>query len=132
MSAEQVARPGGCACGAIRFVATGSAARSGLCHCLTCQKAHAAPFFPFVVFRREQVALTGASVSWETSPGYDRAFCGACGAHAFALSGKEIEVSSSAFDDASAFPPQYESWVIRRVPWLTALHVPQFENNRTA
>jgi hypothetical protein len=43
---------GGCACGAVRFAVRGAPVRAGLCHCLTCRKAHAAAFNPFVVYLR--------------------------------------------------------------------------------
>ena len=35
---------GGCACGAVRFVAEGEPYRVGLCHCLDCRKQYGAPF----------------------------------------------------------------------------------------
>ena len=44
-----IERTGGCACGGVRFVATGEPLRMGLCHCLTCQRAHAAAYNPFIV-----------------------------------------------------------------------------------
>lgn len=131
MTLGNAVRSAGCACGAVKLVVRGEPARSGLCHCLTCQKAHAAPFFPFVVFAREQVDVTGEVVSWESSPGYHRAFCAACGSRTFSLNGEEIELSSSSFEERSIFPPQYESWIIRRQPWLAPLNVPQHERNRT-
>jgi hypothetical protein len=39
----------------------GEPIRVGLCHCLTCRKAHAAAFFPFVIFRKDQVRILGAT-----------------------------------------------------------------------
>ena len=124
-------RSGGCACGAVRVVARGEPERSGLCHCLTCQKAHAAAFYPFVVFRSEQVEISGDVVSWESSPGYERTFCAVCGSRVSGYVSGEIELSAGSFDDLSAFAPQYESWIIRRRPWLAPLDVPQFERNRS-
>jgi hypothetical protein len=38
---------GGCACGAVRFVAEGEPYRVGLCHCFDCRKQHGAPFGAF-------------------------------------------------------------------------------------
>jgi hypothetical protein len=43
-------REGGCACGAVRYVAEGGPLRVGLCHCLTCRKRHGAPFNAFAAF----------------------------------------------------------------------------------
>ncbi|HEY8617432.1 GFA family protein [Phenylobacterium sp.] len=123
-------RNGGCACGAVRFTTRGEPARAGLCHCLTCRKAHAAAFNPFVVFRAEQVEVQGETASWESSPGYQRRFCPACGARVVNNNGDEIEISVASFDEVGAFAPQYESWIIRREPWLPPLKVPQYETNR--
>jgi hypothetical protein len=40
---------GGCACGAVRFVAEGEPYRVGLCHCFDCRKQHGAPFGAFAL-----------------------------------------------------------------------------------
>jgi len=47
---------GGCACGDVRFRANNRPRRTGLCHCMTCRKAHGATFSPEYevwVIRRE-------------------------------------------------------------------------------
>ena len=123
-------RTGGCACGAVRFSTTGEPERSGLCHCLTCQKAHGAPYYPFVVFARSQVELSGPVRSWQSTPGYDRRFCATCGARVGSTSKEEVELIATQFDEPELFPPQYESWTIRRLPWLEALDIPQYLRDR--
>ena len=123
--------PGGCACGAVRFVAHGPPKRAGLCHCLTCRKAHAAVFNPFVVYDRSAVAVTGETQAWLSSPDYARTFCPACGSRVLGLNGDEVELSLGSFDDPGVVAPTYESWVVRREPWLAPLKVPQFPGNRT-
>lgn len=97
---------------------------------MTCRKAHAAAFNPFVIYDRGQVALTGKLQSWRSSPDYERSFCPACGSRIFGgyVGGPEIELSLGSFDAPGLVAPQYESWTIRREPWLAALPVPQ--NNR--
>jgi hypothetical protein len=122
--------PGGCACGAVRFLVRGEPRRAGLCHCATCKKAHAAAFNPFVVFARSDVQWTGELQSWESSPGYDRRYCPACGSRVMAFSNEEVELSIGSFDERGAYTPQYECWVIRREPWVAPLRVPQYERNR--
>jgi hypothetical protein len=121
---------GGCACGAVRFIVHGAPRRMGLCHCEACKKAHAAAFNAFAVFARADVQLTGNLASWQSSPGYDRRFCPACGSRVMGILKEDIELSVGSFDDRSAFTPQYESWVMRRDPWVAALAVPQHERNR--
>jgi len=123
-------RTGGCACGAVRFTTTGEPKRSGLCHCRTCQKAHGTPFYAFVVFARAQVEVTGPSASWQSTPAYDRRFCTHCGSRVASTSVDEVELIAAQFDEPGLFPPQYESWTVRRVPWLAPLDLPQFERDR--
>lgn len=129
---SDVLRTGGCACGAVRFTTRGAPDRVGLCHCLTCRKAHAAPYFPFAVFRADQVETKGATSAWESSPGYLRRFCPACGSRVLNEAGAEFEISLASFDEVGLFAPQYESWTIRREPWLPPLKVAQYDRNREA
>lgn len=121
---------GGCACGAIRFTARRPPLRTGLCHCMTCRKSHAAACNPFVVFPADAVEVTGRPVSWLSSPGYDRQFCGSCGSRVIAVNGEEVEVSLGSFDEPGLMEPQYESWTVRREPWLPALLKPQNARDR--
>jgi hypothetical protein len=123
-------RSGGCACRAVHFIVRGPPIRCGLCHCLTCQKAHASAYFPFVIFARDHVQLAGETAGWDSTRDYRRLFCPHCGSRVASLAGPEIELSLASFDDPEAFAPQYESWVIRRLPWVKPLDVPQFQRNR--
>lgn len=123
---------GGCACGAVRFTSSAPPLRIGLCHCMTCRKAHAAAFNPFVVFPIEALLVTGELSSWLSSPGYDRRFCGACGSRVIAINGREAEVSLGSFDEPGLLEPQYESWVVRREPWLRPLEAAQHARDRPA
>ena len=132
MSDSKQIRTGGCACGAVRMAAHGEPLRVGLCHCLRCRKAHASAFYPFAVFRLDQVEVTGRLVSWFSSPGYDDRFCPACGSRVIAYLADEVELSLGSLDDPDQLTPQYESWIIRREAWLKPLDVPQFERDRIA
>jgi hypothetical protein len=123
---------GGCACGAVRFVVQGPPRRVGLCHCLTCRKAHAAAFNPFIVFAARQVTVTGTLANWHSSADYDRRFCPECGSRVMGVNGDEIELSVGSFDQPDLFQPAYESWTVRREHWLRALDVPQHAGDRVA
>jgi hypothetical protein len=101
-----------------------------LCHCRTCQQAHGSAFFPFVVFRPEQVSFAGATAGWRSTPAYDRRYCPRCGARFASIGPDAVELVTTCFDDAGLFPPQYESWTIRRQPWLAPLDVPHHERDR--
>lgn len=126
---------GGCACGQVRFSVTGPPKRGGLCHCMTCRKAHAAAYNPFLVFAPEQVTISGETTAWQSSPGYRRFFCGRCGSRVLAVNqgvdgSQEYELSLGSFDETGLFAPDYESWTSRREPWLPQLELPQFAGNR--
>lgn len=123
---------GGCACGVVRFRLTSTPLRVGLCHCLTCRKAHASAFNPFLVLAAQDVEVTGPTRTWRSSSGYDRRFCGVCGSRIIALNGDEAELSLGSLDEPGKLEPQYESWTVRREPWLAPLAVPQFSRERDA
>ncbi len=132
MDTPELLREGGCACGAVRFRTRGEPLRVGLCHCLRCRKAHAAAFNPFAVFRRDQVEVEGDLKPWFSSPAYDDRFCPSCGSRVVAFLQGEAEVSLGSFDAPGQWSPQYESWTMRREPWLPVLDVPQFARDRHA
>ncbi|WP_037565977.1 GFA family protein [Sphingomonas sp. UNC305MFCol5.2] len=125
---------GGCACGAVRFTMRGTPIRAGLCHCLTCRKAHAAAFNPFAVYLRAQMEVDGTLQSWRTENGFELFFCPTCGSRVFGgyPGDPEVEISLGSLDEIGRITPQYESWVIRREPWLAALDVPQNQRDPSA
>ena len=131
MTNNHLIREGGCACGAVRFKTQGDPLRTGMCHCLTCRKAHGSAFNPYAVFRVEQVSVEGELTSWQSSPDYRRDFCPRCGSPVIGGDSREAEVSMGSFDEPGLFEPQYELWVKRREPWLAPLDVPQFVEDRS-
>jgi hypothetical protein len=42
----------------------------------------------------------------------------------------EAEVSAGSFDEAVPYVPDYELWVIRRLAWVPALGVVEYERDR--
>ena len=117
---------GGCLCGAVRFVASGSPNRVGLCHCLDCRKHHGALFFAAAMFPREAVVIEG-----ETRDYGGRCFCPVCGSSVFSMSDEEIEVNLGSLDAPDQFTPTYESWIVRRESWLPPFPLAhRYEHNR--
>ncbi|MGB0694429.1 MAG: GFA family protein [Rhodospirillaceae bacterium] len=106
---------GGCACGAVRFVATGEPDRVGLCHCLDCRKHHGALFYAAAIYPQDAVQITGETRSYQ-----GRHFCPNCGSSVFARTGAEIELYLGALDAPNQFQPSYECWTARRETWLPA------------
>lgn len=73
---------GGCLCGHIRFVATGTPGWPDTCSCSICQRHSGALTLAWVEFPRDQVQWTGpgdAPQLWRSSPKSSRAFCPVCG-----------------------------------------------------
>jgi len=111
---------GGCLCGNVRLVATGSPYRVGLCHCLDCRKHHGALFYAAAIFPQDAVSVEG-----ETNAYQARHFCPRCGSSVFARYDDEIEVHLGTLDAPDQLMPTYESWIVRRESWL-----PPFPLNR--
>jgi hypothetical protein len=78
-------RPGGCVCGAVRYVSVGAPVRVTLCHCTWCQRRTGTAFGTEVVFRAEQVHMSGVApsqyrhVSDESGRWLELYFCPRCG-----------------------------------------------------
>lgn len=106
---------GGCLCGDLRLVAEGRPYRVGLCHCLDCRKHHGGLFHASAIFPEAAVTLEGTAHAYS-----GRHFCPRCGSSMFNRSGDEVEVNLGALDAPNQLVPTYESWVIRREPWLPA------------
>jgi hypothetical protein len=129
-------RSGGCACGAVRYVAVGGPLRVGLCHCLTCRKRHGAPCNAFAAFRVDKVRIEGRTQVWDGAEHGLLHGCPICGSSLFWTAtdddDDEIEIHLGGLDQTGQFTPQYEVWVKRREPWLPPLNVPQYVENRPA
>jgi len=78
---------GSCLCGAVAYEAGALTSPIGLCHCRTCQKAHASAYAPTARSPRTAFKWTkGGDVvaAYESSPGKNRWFCPKCGTHLMA------------------------------------------------
>lgn len=111
---------GGCACGKVRFEATGEPYRVGVCHCLTCRKVHGAPFNLYAVFPSEAVRVSGEVIAFASSERARRYSCRSCGAPVYSTWGREDELYlyPGSFDETGRLAPAYELWTTRREPWL--------------
>ncbi len=113
-------RKGACACGKVRVEARGAPYRVGVCHCLTCRKAHGAAFNLYAVFPPEAVSVAGEVIEFASSEHARRYACRTCGAPVYSTYGREDEfyVYPGSLDEPSVFAPTYELWTIRREAWL--------------
>jgi hypothetical protein len=117
---SEISHKGACACGKVTFEARGEPYRVGICHCLTCRKAHGAPFGFYVVFPVEAVSVTGEVLGFASSGHARRYACASCGAPVHAHYGRadELYLYPGSFDEPGLFEPTYELWTRRREPWL--------------
>jgi hypothetical protein len=104
---------GGCLCGQVRVLATGTPYRVGLCHCLDCRKHTGSLFHASAIFPADAVTTEG-----ETRDYRGRHFCPDCGSSVFGRSGDEIEVSLGALDAPDPMAPTFDLWTVRRESWL--------------
>ena len=111
---------GGCLCGTVRYVASGSPVNARVCHCRLCQRAIGAAFNARVLYRREQVAITGPLQTYPSSPELRRGFCAACGTTLFSLrdSAGLIGVTTGSLDDPTGFAPAEHIWISSKQPWV--------------
>jgi len=125
---------GACACGQVRYEARGEPYRVGVCHCLTCRKAHAAPFNFYAVFPPEAVTVAGDVIAYASSEKVRRYACSNCGAPVYSTYGRDDEfyLHPGSLDETGIFAPTYELWTIRREPWLPAFSsvIRRYEKNR--
>lgn len=122
---------GMCRCGGVRFAVDAEPIRCGLCHCMACRARSGAPFVLFAVFRASHVEISGARVDVASESGRREA-CASCGAIVLWAddTAQEVELYAGHFELPGMFEPTYELWVKRREPWLVALPVPQYPENR--
>ena len=67
--AEDILRPGGCLCGAVRYEVRGRPVRGGICHCRTCRKTASAASVPYAMFPEAAFRLTqGTPRTYRSSP----------------------------------------------------------------
>ncbi len=117
---------GGCLCGRVRFEASGSPFRVGVCHCLDCRKHHGALFHASAIYPAESVTVQGPTREFA-----GRHFCPHCGSTVFGRSKDEMELNLGSMDSPSQFTPTYELWTIRRESWLPVFPgTACFERNR--
>lgn len=123
---------GSCLCGAIEYEVDSLDMPISHCHCVTCQKAHAAPFASTAGVMLENFRwLKGEEVlaSFESSPGKQRHFCPQCGSHLVAKRENQAHliVRVATLDDDPGLTPQSHIWVLHDKAWLSYDGVPTYE-----
>jgi hypothetical protein len=118
------ATTGGCLCGGVRFEIGEPAKEAGYCHCTRCQKrtgtaASAQAWIDGRTFRIVQ-GLELLKCWRPPDGGFEKCFCGECGAHLFSRNSgepSEISVRMSAFDGDPGVRPSWRAYVDYAAAW---------------
>ena len=124
---------GGCACGAIRYEASGEPIFQNHCQCLDSQKRSGTGHGSYVTFgRRDDVKITGQPSTWRmiADSGNEKiqAFCPTCGTPlylTFVAMPELTAIHATSLDDPGQFNPQAVTYTVRARSWDTidpALH----------
>lgn len=120
--------PGGCACGAVRYVARGAPAVVQVCHCTFCQRRLATAFAVIAAFPDAAVeVLQGELVEREYRPNESgrwlrMSFCPRCGTTVFHRA--EIRpgfrsIAAGTLDDPGRLKIDRHIWVSSKLPWVS-------------
>jgi hypothetical protein len=113
---------GGCLCGSIRYEASGAKLGSFNCYCRMCQRASGSAFAALFYVAEENVAITkGQLLSYESSPGVQRDFCGGCGSPVFFRRRNrpnQQAIIAGSLDDPDDFTPDARIFLSCAVTWL--------------
>lgn len=116
---------GGCACGAIRYEATGRPIFENHCQCRDCQKRSGTGHASYLTFpSRADVKITGTASDWRVAgdSGNEKihSFCPICGTPvylAFAAMPDLIAVHAASLDDPSRFNPNVLTYSSGGLAW---------------
>lgn len=115
---------GGCACGAVRYEASGPAEFAFNCHCRKCQRATGGGHASAFAVDRAEITLTGnvreyAQPSDSGSPTHS-GFCPVCGSPILSRTDRfpdRLYIHAATLDDPSAFAPQFAIHADAAQPW---------------
>jgi hypothetical protein len=113
-------RSGGCLCGQVRYEARGAPVNVRACHCRLCQRATGQPFYARVLFRAEDLDVTGDYGRYPSSEHLDRGFCRTCGTTLFSIrhAAGLMSVALASLDEPDAFRPEEHIWLCSKLAWV--------------
>lgn len=125
MTAREQESPGGCSCGAIRYVVAGPPEQVLVCHCPDCRRAVGAQSVAWLLLSKSQFKiLQGTPAPYPSSKGVTRTFCGSCGT----TIGWEredhpdrIDVTVGSLDEPETFPPTRAVYRKHRLSWASLI-----------
>ena len=114
---------GSCLCGAVRYEVRGELGAIGVCHCKRCQKSNGSAFNAVAAVRTQDFHLqSGADklIEYQSSPGLQRVFCGACGSPLYGRREAQPEVLRlrlGTLDTAVGSKPTAHIFVADKADW---------------
>ena len=118
---QTVAR-GRCLCGACSFELMGKHNWIGHCHCESCRRATASPFTTWIGQENGFWSFTGtAPITYQSSPGNTRGFCGTCGSPMFYRSYRypnETHFYAALLDHPETVEPTAHFHADEMLPWV--------------
>lgn len=119
-------KPGGCACGAVRYDLLGPPLSLQHCHCSRCRKGFGVLCAQGAVIRKADLSVAGQEhlTVYEGSPGFAYHFCSRCGCRLFAYEERAPELMylmAATLDGGvdPGHPPEKEAhiWVGSKAEW---------------
>ena len=115
---------GSCLCGAVRFEISEPPLRAGYCHCTRCQRRTGTAASAQARIDGRAFTVTGGQSrikSWRhPDGGFEKAFCGDCGAHLFSRNPDDhaqMSIRMSAFDQDPGVRPSWRTFVDYAASW---------------
>ena|SRR5581483_1674071 len=128
---------GSCLCGAVTYEVQGQLAPVQLCHCSMCRRASGSAFASNMPVRAADFRITsgeGALKAYESSPGKERVFCGACGSPIISRSRGDpgrVRVRAGTLDEPAPTHAAFHFHVASKAAWLPiADDLPQYPGAR--
>jgi hypothetical protein len=116
---------GSCYCGAATYEIHGRLLMFANCHCPDCRKFSGSAFSSVLATESGGFKVTSGEdrlVSFPSSPGKRRFFCGSCGCHLFLRADHRpnmVFVRAGTLDDDPGLQPQGHFWISVKAPWHT-------------
>jgi hypothetical protein len=120
---ERESFPGGCLCGAVRYVARGPLRDVLICHCVDCRRFHGGPGAYTALPKDDLELVADWGLRWRTSTesdaAADRGFCGECGSSLFwrAPARTTISVAAGTLDGPSGLRTIGHIYDAQRADW---------------
>jgi hypothetical protein len=115
--------PGGCLCGAVRYVAYGPLRDVLVCHCVDCLRFHGGPGYYTSVAKADLELVVERGLHWRATPTSDaeaeRGFCAACGSSLFwrAPARATISVTAGTLDGPTGIHTSGHIYDAQRADW---------------